>query len=233
MGKSKERHSETKAKSPGSMKDMIMQMQKKSLVQSNPKLAALILIVTYFVLDFAMMDVKAEPSTGLRAVLVMLAPSLLYSYYVNDYHKGLYPKGGTDVPAFARNKRKFVIVGWAVITAWGIISFIAEPYMMPKLFPVLAERYYNSQLMLMLFVAPVIEEVIFRYLLYDRWLRPKWGWLGGFLASSFLFVICHPVTNVHAMVIYWVPTVLFFLVYHEFGLYGAILIHMVYNMMAI
>ena len=105
--------------------------------------------------------------------------------------------------------------------------------MMPKLFPVLAERYYNSQLMLMLFVAPVIEEVIFRYLLYDRWLRPKWGWLGGFLASSFLFVICHPVTNVHAMVIYWVPTVLFFLVYHEFGLYGAILIHMVYNMMAI
>lgn len=47
------------------------------------------------------------------------------------------------------------------------------------------------------------------------------------------FVMFHPVTNMHALVIYWVPTLLFFLVYYEFGLYGSIVIHILYNMMAI
>lgn len=207
--------------------------KRKSLVQSNPKLTMLILVIIYFLLDYLMMDTTENLQMSLIIIFTLLAPSTLYSYYVNDYHCELNPTGGTDMPAFVKDKKKYAILGWLVITLWGIIFIIIEPMIVPRFFPVLNDTYHQSQIMLMLYVAPVMEEIIFRYLLYDRWLRRKWGWFGGFLAASFIFVICHPVTNIHAVIVYWVPTVLFFLVYHEFGLYGSIIMHMLYNMMAI
>lgn len=205
----------------------------KSLVQSNVKLTILVLIVTYFLLDYLMMSTTEELSKVLTVIFTLLAPSMLYSYYVYDYQRELYPVGGTDVPKFVNNKKKYVTIGWLAITVWGVIFLIIEPFIVPRFFPVLDNTYYQSQILLMLFIAPVMEEIIFRYLLYDRWLKRKWGWFWGFLAASFVFVICHPVTNVHSLIIYWAPTLLFFLIYQEFGLYGAIVMHMIYNMMAI
>lgn len=207
--------------------------KRKSLVQKNPKLVALILIVTYFLLDYLMISKAEDMTTGLIVLFTLLAPSSLYAYYTNDYHREMYPTGGTDVPKFIKNKKKFSLIGWALITLWGIMLLLAEPYVVPKIFPVLDETYHRSQIMLMLYIAPIMEEIVFRYLLYDRWLKRKWGWLGGFLASCLIFVACHPVTNTHSFVIYWVPAVMFYLIYHEFGLYGSIVIHMLYNMMAI
>lgn len=204
-----------------------------SLVQKNPKIAVLVMVVVYFMLDCLMMDKDQTLHTALIAVFTFLAPSTLYSYYVYDYQRELYPEGGTDVPGFVKNKKRYVTFGWLIILVWGLIFLIIEPIIVPKFFPVLDETYYRQQIMLMLFIAPVMEEIIFRYLLYDRWLKRKWGWFWGFVAASFIFVLCHPVTNMHSLVIYWVPTVLFFLVYREFGLYGSIVIHMIYNMMAI
>lgn len=220
--------------SKASRKTSVMSMVRgKSLVQRNPKLAVLVLIVIYFLLDYMMMNAADGLHPALTVIFTMLAPSMLYSYYVFDYQRDIFPQGGSDVPKFVKNKKKFVTFGWLAVTVWGVIFLVAEPYAMPKLFPVLDSNYYRPQILLMLFIAPVMEEVIFRYLLYDRWLKRKWGWFWGFAAASLVFVVCHPVTNTHALVIYWVPTLLFFLVYEEFGLYGAILIHMLYNMMAI
>lgn len=204
-----------------------------SLVQGNPKLAVIVLVATYFLIDYLMVEKGEGLGTAWTAIFTMLAPSILYSYYVNDYQRGIYPAGGTDIPGFVRDKRKYAIAGWLAICACGILFLVAGPFLVPRFFPVVDNTYYRSQVMLMVFIAPVMEEVIFRYLLYDRWLRRKWGWFWGFLASSFVFVVCHPVTDIHSLVIYWAPTVLFFLVYHEFGLYGSIVMHMVYNMMAI
>lgn len=215
-------------------KEKIQSMvKKKSLVQSNPKLATFTLIITYFLLDYVMMDMAQETPMWLSVVFVLLASSTLFSFYVNDYQRGLGPRDGTDVPAFVKNKVKYTTIGWFVIAGWGILFLIIEPFVVPKFFEVLDTTYHQSQIILMLFIAPVMEEIAFRYLLYDRWLRKKLGWLGGFLVASLIFVVFHPVTNTHALVIYWAPTVLFFLIYHEFGLYGAILMHMIYNMMAI
>lgn len=208
-------------------------LAKKSLVQSNPKLAVLTLAVVYFLLDYLMIDVANEPPLAMIVLFTFLAPSTLYSYYVNDYHRGLNPPGGHDMPAFVKNKKKYAITGWLCVLLWGVIFLAAEPFVISRFFPMLDETYYQSQIVLMMYIAPVMEEVVFRYLLYDRWLRRKWGWLGGFLAASLIFVMFHPVTNMHALVIYWVPTLLFFLVYYEFGLYGSIVIHILYNMMAI
>ena len=205
----------------------------KSLVQSNPKLTVLVLIVTYFLLDYMMMETTEDLNRILVVIFTLLAPSMLYSYYVYDYQREIYPIGGSDVPKFIKNKKDYTVIGWIILTIWGILLLIAEPFVVPEFFPVLDSTYHQSQIMLMLFVAPVMEEIIFRYLLYDRWLRRKWGWFWGFVAASFVFVICHPVTNMHPLIIYWIPTLLFFLVYHEFGLYGAMVMHMIYNMMAI
>lgn len=205
----------------------------KSLVQTSPKLSALVLVVTYFLMDYIMMDSGENLHKVLIVIFTMLAPSTLYSYYAVDYQRGLYPSGGTDMPKFAKDKRRFAVIGWLVITIYGILFLIAEPFIVPRFFPMLNATYCQSQIMLMLFVAPVMEEIIFRYLLYDRWLRRKWGPVWGLLAASLIFVVCHPVTNMHALIIYWVPTLLFFLIYREFGLYGAIVMHMIYNIVAI
>lgn len=214
-------------------KAAVAELNKRSLVQSNVKLSMLVLIVMYFLLDYMMMTKPDEMSMVAVVIFTMLAPSMLYSYYVSDCHKGLFPKGGTDMPAFVKNKKKYAIIGWAVITVWSVIFLIAEPFVVPRLFKLLDETYHSSQLALMVVIAPIMEEIIFRYLLYDRWLRKKWGWFWGFVAASIVFVVCHPITNTHALVIYWVPTLLFFLVYHEFGMYGSIIMHMIYNIMAL
>lgn len=214
-------------------KTAVSEMGKKSLVQSNVKLCLLVLIVMYWLLDYMMMSHPDEINRVMTVIFTMLAPSMLYSYYVSDCHKGLFPKGGTDIPAFVKNRKKYAVAGWIAITIWSVLFLALEPLVVPRFFKLVDETYYSSQLALMIIVAPVMEEIIFRYLLYDRWLRRKWGWFWGFVVASFVFVVCHPITNVHALVIYWVPTLLFFLVYHEFGLYGSIIMHMVYNIMAL
>lgn len=216
-----------------SNKKMPAAFKQKSLVQSNPKLSTIVLVATYFLLDFVMMDGAEETHRALVVMFTLLASSTLYGFYVNDYQRGLFPQGGTDIPKFVKNKVKYAVFGWLAITIWGIIFITIEPLAVPRFFPMIDSTYHQSQIVLMLFIAPVMEEIIFRYLLYDRWLKRKWGWFWGFMAASLIFVVCHPVTNLHSLVIYWAPTVLFFLIYNEFGLYGSILIHMVYNMMAI
>lgn len=208
-------------------------LSKISLVQRNPKLCTMIMIVMYFLLEYLMVENTESMDRILIVIFTMLAPSMLYSYYVSDYHRGINPQGGTDMPKFVKNKKKYAIIGWLGITIWGVLFLIFEPVVVPKFFKLLDNTYYGSQIMLMLYIAPVMEEIAFRYLLYDRWLRRKLGWFWGFMAASLLFVICHPVTNVHSLIIYWAPTLLFFLIYHEFGLYGSIIMHIIYNMIAI
>lgn len=208
-------------------------LSKISLVQRNPKLCTMIMIVMYFLLEYLMVENTESMDRILIVIFTMLTPSMLYSYYVSDYHRGINPQGGTDMPKFVKNKKKYAIIGWLGITIWGVLFLIFEPVVVPKFFKLLDNTYYGSQIMLMLYIAPVMEEIAFRYLLYDRWLRRKLGWFWGFMAASLLFVICHPVTNVHSLIIYWAPTLLFFLIYHEFGLYGSIIMHIIYNMIAI
>lgn len=204
-----------------------------SLVQRNPKIVVITMIVMYFLLDYVITDAKDTLHIVLLTVFTLFPTVMLYSWYVNDYVREWYPADGTDIPKFVKSKKRYAIIGWLVISLLGIIFLIAELFIVPKFFPVLNDTYYQPRILLMVFIAPVMEEIIFRYLLYDRWLKPKWGWFWGFIAASIIFVICHPVTNMHSFIVYWIPTLLFFLIYQEFGLYGSIIIHILYNMMAI
>lgn len=220
-------------KTPVKAKSKLGDLSKISLVQRNPKLCTMIMVVMYFLLEHLMVGNSESMNMTLIVIFTMLAPSMLYSYYAGDYHRGINPQGGTDMPKFVKDKKKYAVIGWLGITVWGVLFLIFEPVVVPRFFKLLDDTYYGSQIMLMLYIAPIMEEIAFRYLLYDRWLRRKMGWFWGFMAASLLFVICHPVTNVHSLIIYWAPTLLFFLVYHEFGLYGSIIMHIIYNMIAI
>jgi len=40
-------------------------------------------------------------------------------------------------------------------------------------------------------VAPIVEELVFRGMLFPAWAR-EWGWVRGALATSFLFAVIHP-----------------------------------------
>lgn len=204
--------------------------RQKADIRKRPGTVALLLIIVYFLLDMVMMDVREEPPAILTVIATLWAPVSLFVYYAMDYQQ---PFGGTDTPAFVENKQRYVRIGWLVIAIYGILFLIAEPFLVPKFFPTVDSTYYRSQVTVMLYIAPIIEELIYRYFLYDRWLRRQWGWFWGFLAVSLIFVLGHPVANLHSFVIYWIPTVMFFLIYQQFGLYGSILIHMLYNMMAI
>lgn len=204
-----------------------------SLVQAYPFYAAVILIALYFLLDYVMINVQWEIPLPLTAIFACLGPVCLYYFYAVDYRKGVFPNDGTDIPVFVKNKKKYAACGWTILFLWGNLLLSAGYFLVPEVFPALEQTYYWSQLALFLYIAPIMEEITFRYLLYDRYFRRKWGWLPAFLLVSLIFVLCHPVTDLHSLIIYYVPTILFFLVYHEFGLYGSIIIHMLYNFVAL
>lgn len=142
-----------------------------SLVQKNPKLTVLIMIATYFLLDYLMMDVTEQLSYGFVVVFALLAVSTLYSFYVFDYHRDIPPTGGTDIPRFVKKKKQYAINGWLGFVLFGALFVLLEPIVVPKFFVVLDTNYFTSQIILMLFIAPIMEEITFRYLMYDRWLK--------------------------------------------------------------
>ena len=214
-------------------KTLKQKLKVPSLAQAYPFPTAVWLIILYFLLDYVMVNVQEELPVLLTAILACLGPVCLYSFYAADYRKGVTPEGGTDTPLFIMDKKNYVLRGWLVLVLWGVLFLSAGYALLPKALPALERSYYWSQLAVFLFVAPIMEELIFRYLLFDRYFRRKWGWFPAFLLTSLLFVLCHPVTDTHALIIYYVPTLLFFLVYHEFGLYGSIAIHILYNLIAL
>ena len=150
------------------VKTKTLTKKQKSLIQSNPKLTALVLVATYFIFDYLMMESAETLHPAFIVISTLLAVSTLYSYYVFDYQRDLFPTGGTDMPKFVKNKKKYATIGWIIILIYGIVFLVAEPIMVSRFFPVLNNTYYQSQIVLMLFIAPVMEEIIFRYLLYDR-----------------------------------------------------------------
>ena len=109
-------------------------LSKISLVQRNPKLCIMIIIVMYFLLEYLMVENTESMDRILIVIFTMLAPSMLYSYYVSDYHRGINPQGGTDMPKFVKNKKKYAIIGWLGITIWGVLFLIFEPVVVPKFF---------------------------------------------------------------------------------------------------
>jgi membrane protease YdiL (CAAX protease family) len=84
-----------------------------------------------------------------------------------------------------------------------------------------------GQLLFFSFLGPVLEELVFRGLLYPLWAQ-RWGWFAAAIASSFLFSLYHT-----ASFQAFVSSVIFVCVYRRTGsLRAPILVHAVGNLSA-
>lgn len=213
----------------------VLQIQEHylELLEKKPLWTAVILIVLYFLMEYILLDVVEDAGAVVSSVCILLALGLFYSLYVAGYQINYPMREGKDIPAYVEKKRRFVLRCFRIMTLLTIIIPLGYDEIIIKWMPNLRMVYYESQVYLYILIAPIFEELTFRYFLYDKWARPKWGALKGFLISGILFVICHPVANLESMVLYWVPTLLFYLVYDSFGLYGSIAAHMIFNFIAL
>lgn len=200
-----------------------------------PVTAAVILIAAYFIMDMYLLGVSEEVETKTQALCLAGVLSVFYLFYVHQKLFRRKKQKGNDLPGFIADKYQnlYVILGFLVLTGLSAVLFFGYGTITTDWFPKLGDEYYQSQILLLVLMAPVMEELSFRYLLYDRWAKPRFGTVKAVLLTGFLFVICHPVGNINAMILYWIPTLAFYLVYDSFGLYGSIVAHMIYNFVAL
>lgn len=201
--------------------------------QRKPFWTGFSLIVIYFLMDTYLLNTNEEMDTTTLGLCLGFSLALFYLYYVHSRIFGPERKGAKDIPSFCKNQKRVVWIGYFILILLSVLLFLGYEPIATDWFPSLGNTYYRSQLTLLLLIAPIIEELSFRYFLYDRWARRKYGIVKGILLTGLIFVICHPVANIQSMILYWVPTLAFYLIYESFGLYGSIAAHMIFNFVAL
>ena len=83
-----------------------------------------------------------------------------------------------------------------------------------------------AHLLLAVIAGPVIEELVFRRLLYSAW-AAQYGWFNAMLLSAVVFASLHD-----AFLPSFLGAILFTCVYRRTGIRGAILVHASWNLMA-
>jgi membrane protease YdiL (CAAX protease family) len=90
----------------------------------------------------------------------------------------------------------------------------------------LSIRGIATSLLLGGIVAPVIEELVFRGLLYPAW-AAQWGWIRSALATSALFAVLHP--NMYSQ---FMGSILYICVFRRTGsLRASIVVHSAFNVL--
>lgn len=187
--------------------------KKEAFVTKHPLLLAGALAAIYVGLDHVMLTGARECKP--TETLFYITISLLLFFLVYPMRKKSEWIGFACVFAFT-------ILGIGIWKGWG-----------NEWFPGLDAAYYPSELALFLLIAPVLEELTFRYLLYDMWAKKKYGKWWGMAASGLIFVLCHPITGWQTLCLYWIPALMLYLVYEDWGIYGSILAHVIYNFFAL
>lgn len=200
--------------------------------QKHPIYTALSLITLYFIYDIYLLNLYNDSATKLAWLGLALVYVIFYVYYIHGYVVNCLPKRRRDQPEDWKHPRRNVLIGYVLLIIITLVGAISYPYWI-KAFPGVESAYYPSQVILLVLIAPIMEELCFRYFLYDRWARLRFGVWKGILLTGFLFVICHPVSDLRGVLLYWAPTICFYFVYDSFGLYGSIAAHMIFNFIAL
>ena len=206
--------------------------KRKTLLGSHPVFSGLFIFLVYLIMDDALLNVSKNAGAGLSTGCLLLTLVIFYIFYVSGYASG-HPLQGEDVPACINRKKSYVIWMFRVMTVLTVIIPLSYDEIITKWMPNLDVVYYPSQVFLLVLIAPILEELTFRYFFYDQWAKQKFGVVKGILIVGFLFVICHPVGNLNGLLTYSVPTLLFFLMYDSCGLYGSIAAHVIFNFIAL
>jgi len=128
-------------------------------------------------------------------------------------------------------------VGFAALGAWALWwwwsggeTTLAHHFSEPMSDTTLLERALSvggvvTALLLGGFVAPIVEELVFRGLLYRAWER-QWGWFPAAIASSLVFAYMHAAVYISQ----FIGGLLFVGLYRRTGsLRAAIAVHSIYN----
>ena len=193
----------------------------------------ILLLAFYFSLDGMLLNVGTDipfPKIVLALVLVLVVFFLLY---VCRYLLDVPVKNTKDVPLeIIKRPKRYVVMGFIGMTVL-TSAFIIVYYFGVSTNSGVKTIYYASQPCYQVLFAPIVEELLFRYILYDGWARNKLGRFKGAFVVGIIFILFHFPVSIGLFVLYIVPVVFLFLFYEQFGLYGAILAHMTYNFLAL
>src|ERR1700722_1615799 len=143
-----------------------------------PVFMALLVPVVWLARDYGTLAViTAFFATGLLAVLVVVAPM-----------------GWAALPALG-----FRPVGWRSVVLGVLVTEVLsiavshlgiEPEGMKEVGKIAREPGFVGSLLTIAVLAPLVEELVFRGLLYG-WLEGRWGWRLAFVVSSLVFALAH------------------------------------------
>jgi membrane protease YdiL (CAAX protease family) len=179
------------------------------------------------------LDVLGQFVTIGLAIPVLLGIPALRRYCLEELRRPL-PAGAhreIAVLAVAKPAIPFAVTG--AIVLWAFAS--AEPSkvasLVPAVDPAKAWEWTTSptglarMVLLSWLLGPVVEELVFRGLLYRAWER-QWGWVASTLLTSTVFAIAHPQSMVSA----FLGSVVYICVLRRTGtLRASILVHMAFN----
>lgn len=130
-------------------------------------------------------------------------------------------------------QRKFNNGAFTVLSIISVVAFAFYDPVIGTLLPSLYASYNKSQILLWTLVTPVTEELVFRYLFYDKWALSKFKKPIAMLLVLIVFVLLHPVTNMQTFVMYLLPALLLFMTYDMGGIYASIAVHMIFNTLSL
>ena len=209
------------------------QRERPGIFGRKPFWTGFSLVVIYFLMDALLLNTNEEMDTLTLGLCQGGALALFYLYYVHARVFRPEKKDAHDIPSFCKHPRRVAGIGFLILALFSFLLFFGYDPLFTDWFPALGDQYYRSSLTLLILIAPMIEVLAFRYFFNDRWARTKFGVVKGILLTGLIFVICHPVTNMEGVILYWIPTLAFYMVYESFGLYGSIAAHMIFNFVAL
>lgn len=163
---------------------------------------------------------------GEQSIIILALFTSWIIYYSIYLHKRLKEN--------VSKKEKYIERGFFIgLVVISLIFSVGYDSILATITPTLQKTTSQSELMVFLILAPIIEEIVYRYLLYDKWSRPRYGKIKGGALIGFIFVVTHPVVSFGGFILYWLPTLLFFMVYEKGGLKASIIVHFLYNLVAL
>ena len=149
-----------------------------------------ILLFAGFVVPLAMVGARLLPEPGMLAILATFFGSGLLAVAL-----AVSPLGRGAIPALGLRSApwRYAIVGSiaTVAVSAAVSQFGIEPDGVKQAMEIASDpRQFGLSLLLLAGLAPVVEELVFRGLLYG-WLEGRWGSRVAFVVSSLAFAAAH------------------------------------------
>lgn len=194
-------------------------------ISEHPIFSGIAIIIAYFMFDNEFMI--GSGTTLAKDELILSSLFIAYFAYYIAYLRKKLKSNLSDT----ERKKEILFFSSLIIVTLGI--FISYDSLITQYLPSIGDNYYKSEVVVFLILAPIFEEISFRYLLYDKWAKVKYGKIIGGILIGIIFIIFHPINNFIGFAMYWLPTLFLFMTYDSGGIKASITAHMLYNIVAL